>query len=287
MKVKKAIVPAAGLGTRFLPATKSVPKELLPIVDTPTIQYIVEEVHQAGVETVVLVTGKGKTGIVDHFDLNSELQAKLESEGKYDLARLLNEASGLVKIVSTRQQSPRGLGHAVLCAKDIVGNEPFAVLLGDDLVDSEFPCTKQMIDVYNKYGKSVVALMKVSDEDISKFGCAAGTELEPGVLDLNKMVEKPSLEEAPSRYAIVGRYILTPKIFEILERQTPGKGGEIQLTDAMARLMKEEGFIGYLFKGDRYDAGDKFGFIQANIAYALKMPEIKERLLAYMKSIVG
>ncbi len=286
MKVKKAIVPAAGLGTRFLPATKSVPKELLPIVDTPTIQYIVEEVHQAGIETVVLVTGKGKTGIVDHFDLNSELQAKLESEGKYDLARLLNEASGLVKIVSTRQQSPRGLGHAVLCAKDIVGDEPFAVLLGDDLVDAEVPCTKQMIDVYNKYGKSVVALMKVSDEDISKFGCAAGAELEPGVLDLNKMVEKPALEEAPSRYAIVGRYILTPKIFEILERQTPGKGGEIQLTDAMARLMKEEGFVGYLFKGDRYDAGDKFGFIQANIAYALKMPEIKDRLLEYMKSLV-
>ena len=286
MKVKKAIVPAAGLGTRFLPASKSVPKELLPIVDTPTIQYIVEEVHQAGIETVVLVTGKGKTGIVDHFDLNSELQAKLESEGKYDLARLLNEASGLVKIVSTRQQSPRGLGHAVLCAKDIVGDEPFAVLLGDDLVDAEVPCTKQMIDVYNKYGKSVVALMKVSDEDISKFGCAAGAELEPGVLDLNKMVEKPALEEAPSRYAIVGRYILTPKIFEILERQTPGKGGEIQLTDAMARLMKEEGFVGYLFKGDRYDAGDKFGFIQANIAYALKMPEIKDRLLEYMKSLV-
>ena len=287
MKVKKAVVPAAGLGTRFLPATKSVPKELLPIVDTPTIQYIVEEVHEAGIETVVLVTGKGKTGIVDHFDLNSELQAKLESEGKYDLARLLNEASGLVKIVSTRQQSPRGLGHAVLCAKDIVGNEPFAVLLGDDLVDAEVPCTKQMIDVYNKYGKSVVALMKVSDEDISKFGCAAGVELEPGVLDLNKMVEKPALEEAPSRYAIVGRYILTPKIFEILERQTPGKGGEIQLTDAMARLMKEEGFVGYLFKGDRYDAGDKFGFSQANIAYALKMPEIKDRLLSYMKSLVA
>lgn len=285
--VRKAVIPAAGLGTRFLPATKSVPKELLPIVDTPTIQYIVEEVHEAGVETVVLVTGKGKAGIVDHFDLNSDLQAKLESEGKYELARLLNEASGLVKIVSTRQQSPRGLGHAVLCAQDVIGNEPFAVCLGDDLVDSDVPCTKQMIEIYKKYGKSVVALMEVPEEDISKFGVCAGKPLEDRVLELTHMVEKPSREEAPSRLAIVGRYILTPRIFEILDKQTPGKAGEIQLTDAMARLMKEEGFIGYQFKGERYDAGDKFGFIQANIAFGLKKAEIRPRLMEYMKSLVG
>lgn len=285
--VRKAVIPAAGLGTRFLPATKSVPKELLPIVDTPTIQYIVEEVHEAGVETVVLVTGKGKAGIVDHFDLNSDLQAKLESEGKYELARLLNEASGLVKIVSTRQQSPRGLGHAVLCAQDVIGNEPFAVCLGDDLVDSDVPCTKQMIEIYKKYGKSVVALMEVPEEDISKFGVCAGKQLEDRVLELTHMVEKPSREEAPSRLAIVGRYILTPRIFEILDKQTPGKAGEIQLTDAMARLMKEEGFIGYQFKGERYDAGDKFGFIQANIAFGLKKAEIRPRLMEYMKSLVG
>lgn len=285
-EVKKAVIPAAGLGTRFLPATKSVPKELLPIVDTPTIQYIVEEMHEAGVETVVLVTGKGKTGIVDHFDLNLELQAKLESEGKFDLARLLNEQSGLVNVVTTRQQSPRGLGHAVLCAKNIINDEPFVVALGDDLVDSEVPCTKQMIEVYKKYGKSVVALMEVSDEDISKFGVCAGKQLEDRVLDLTTMVEKPSLAEAPSRLAIVGRYILTPRIFEILEKQTPGKGGEIQLTDAMSQLMKEEGFIGYQFKGERYDAGDKFGFVQANIAYGLKNPEIKDKLMEYMGALV-
>lgn len=284
--VRKVVIPAAGLGTRFLPATKSVPKELLPIVDTPTIQYIVEEVHEAGIETVVLVTGKGKAGIVDHFDLNSDLQAKLESEGKYELARLLNEASGLVKIVSTRQQSPRGLGHAVLCAQDVIGNEPFAVCLGDDLVDSEVPCTKQMIEIYKKYGKSVVALMEVPEEDISKFGVCAGKQLEDRVLELTHMVEKPARDEAPSRLAIVGRYILTPRIFEILDKQTPGKAGEIQLTDAMARLMKEEGFIGYQFKGERYDAGDKFGFIQANIAFGLKKAEIRPRLMEYLKTLV-
>lgn len=284
--VRKAVIPAAGLGTRFLPATKSVPKELLPIVDTPTIQYIVEEVHEAGIETLVLVTGKGKTGIVDHFDLNLELQQKLEAEGKFDLANRLNEQADLVKIVSTRQQSPRGLGHAVLCAKDIIGDEPFAVLLGDDLVDHEVPCTKQMMDVFKTYGKSVVALMEVSDEDVPKFGICGGKEIGDRVIEINQMVEKPKLSEAPSKLAIVGRYILTPEIFEILENATPGKGGEIQLTDAMAKLMKSQGFIGYRFKGKRYDAGDKFGFLQANIGYGLKFPDIKPRLLEYMKEVI-
>lgn len=284
--VRKAVIPAAGLGTRFLPATKAVPKELLPIVDVPTIQIIVEEVVNAGIDTVILVTGRGKSSIVDHFDVHAELEKKLENEGKTELATLLKRTSQLVKMVAVRQQTPRGLGDAVLCAKNLIGDEPFVVLLGDDLVDATVPCTKQMIDVYEKYHKSVVALMSVSDDDVPKFGICGGKPLSARELDLNQMVEKPSLKDAPSNLAIVGRYILTPTIFEILEQQEPGKGGEIQLTDAMAKLMKREGFVGYQFQGNRYDAGDKFGFIQANIAFALKRPDIAPRLLEYMKSIV-
>ncbi len=284
--VRKAVIPAAGLGTRFLPATKAVPKELLPIVDVPTIQYIVQEVCDAGIETLVLIAGKGKDAIEDHFDHYPELETKLENEGKTELAACLKKVRSMVQVVSVRQGPPRGLGHAVLCAKDIVGDEPFVVLLGDDLVDSEVPCTKQMIDVYQKYGQSVVALMEVSDEDVPKFGICGGKLLSQRVTQLNAMVEKPRLAEAPSKMAIVGRYILTPRIFEILENQTPGKGNEIQLTDAMAKLMKEEGFLGYQFEGLRYDAGDKFGFLQANIAYALKRPDIGPKLVRYMREVI-
>lgn len=284
--VRKAVIPAAGLGTRFLPATKSVPKELLPIVDIPTIQYIVQEVVDAGIETVVLVTGRGKAAIEDHFDLHLDLQKKLEAEGKLELAERLKETSMMVHMVSVRQQRPLGLGHAVLCAKDIIGNEPFAVLLGDDLVDAQVPCTKQMVEVYNKYKKSVAALMEVSDEDVPKFGICGGKKKEPRVVEVDVMVEKPALKDAPSRTAIVGRYILSPAIFKFLEQANPGKSGEIQLTDAMAKVMKEEGFLGYLFEGKRYDAGDKFGFLQANIAYALKRPDIEPKLMEYMKSLV-
>jgi UTP--glucose-1-phosphate uridylyltransferase len=286
-KVRKAIIPAAGLGTRFLPATKSVPKELLPIVDTPTIQYIVQEVVDAGIEMLVLITGKGKTAIIDHFDLNLELQHKLESEGKKELAQRLNEQTGIIEIVSVRQQSPKGLGHAVLCAKEIIGDEPFVVLLGDDLVDAKVPCTKQMIDVYEKHDKSVVALNPVERDDISKFGICGGVELDSRCLELNKMVEKPKLEEAPSNLAIVGRYILKPKIFEYLQEAKPGKGGEIQLTDAMHKLMLDDGFIGYKFEGERYDAGDKFGFLQANIGYALKHQEVGPKLKEYIKKLAS
>jgi UTP--glucose-1-phosphate uridylyltransferase len=283
--IKFAVIPAAGLGTRFLPATKSVPKELLPIVDTPTIQYIVQEVYDAGIETLVLVTGKGKNAIIDHFDLNEALEEKLRAEGKDDLAARLHEQCGLVKIVTVRQQSPRGLGHAVLCAKEVVGNNPFVVLLGDDLVDAEVPCTKQMIHEFDKHRKSIVALMEVPDKDISKFGICAGKAIDDHALSLSTMVEKPAPGDAPSNLAIVGRYILTPRIFNILEDTIPGKGGEIQLTDAMAILMREEGFIGYKFKGQRFDAGDKFGFIQANIYYALKNPKLKPLLLEYMRQL--
>jgi UTP--glucose-1-phosphate uridylyltransferase len=286
-RVRKAIIPAAGLGTRFLPATKAVPKELLPIVDTPTIQYIVEEVHAAGIETLIIVTGKGKSAIEDHFDLNLELARKLEADGKQELARCLNEQANLVKVVSIRQQQPRGLGHAVLCAKEIIGDEPFAVLLGDDLVDSAVPCTKQMISVYERYHKAVVALMPVDDDDVPKFGICGGTSLSDREIDITAMVEKPKLADAPSNLAIVGRYILTPEIFEILEKTPPGKGGEIQLTDAMNTLRARNGFVGYRFEGRRYDAGDKFGFLQANIAYGLKNPEIAPKLMEYMKQVVA
>ena len=283
--IRKAVIPAAGLGTRFLPATKSVPKELLPIVDMPTIQLIVQEVVDAGIDTVILVTAKGKSKIVDHFDVYPELEDKLEKEGKTDLVDRLRKTCNMVKMVSVRQGEPRGLGHAVLTAKELVGDEPFVVLLGDDLVDAKVPCTKQMIDVYNKYHKSVCALMEVEDVDVPKFGIVGGKEIAPRVLELSKMVEKPKLSEAPSHMAIVGRYLLTPGIFEILENTAPGKGGEIQLTDAMAKLMQKEGFLGYQFEGKRYDAGDKFGFIQANIAYGLKNPEIAPRLMEYMRII--
>jgi UTP--glucose-1-phosphate uridylyltransferase len=285
-KIKKAVIPAAGLGTRFLPATKAVPKELLPIVDRPTIQLIVQEVVDSGIDTVILIAGMGKAAIEDHFDINLDLEKKLESEGKDELAKRLKETNNMARIVSIRQGTPRGLGHAVLCAKDIIGDEPFMVLLGDDLVDSEVPCAKQMIDVYNQYEKSVVALMEVPDEDVSKFGICGGRKIADRITDLNTMVEKPPLSEAPSKKAIVGRYILTPRIFDILEKTAPGKAGEIQLTDAMSKLMQEEGFLGYEFLGNRYDAGDKFGFIQANINYALKHPEVGSKLKSYLKKLV-
>ncbi|RIL08961.1 MAG: UTP--glucose-1-phosphate uridylyltransferase [Proteobacteria bacterium] len=248
---------------------------------------MVQEIVLAGIETVILITGKGKSKIVDHFDVYPELEEKLEKEDKHDLAELLKRTSSMVHIVAVRQGVPRGLGHAVLCAKDVIGDEPFAVLLGDDLVDAEVPCTKQMIDVYDKYGKSVVALMEVSDDDVPKFGIAGGKKTAPRIMELDKMVEKPKLKDAPSKLAIVGRYLLTPRIFSILENTAPGKGGEIQLTDAMAKLMAEEGFLGYEFEGDRYDAGDKFGFMQANIAYAMKRPDIAPKLLDYMRKLVA
>lgn len=285
-KIRKAVIPAAGLGTRFLPATKAVAKELLPIVDVPTIQYMVKEAADAGIETVILITGKGKEAIEDHFDEHADLENKLLREGKEELAAALREANSLVRIVSVRQGTPRGLGHAVLTAKSVVGNEPFAVLLGDDLVDAKVPCIKQMADIYAKYGKSVVAVQEMIEADIPKFGIIGGTAITPSVLELNKMVEKPKLTEAPSNLGIIGRYILTPEIFDVLEKTPPGKGGEIQLTDAMRRVMEQSGFVGYRFEGDRYDAGDKLGFLQANIAYALKRPDIRPGLIKYMKEVL-
>ena len=286
-KIRKAIIPAAGLGTRFLPATKAVPKELLPIVDIPTIQYIVKEAVESGIEDIIFVTGRGKNSILDHFDAYPELEDKLEREGKMDLLHLLRETSTMAKVISVRQQVPRGLGDAVLCAKDLIGDEPFLVLLGDDLVDAATPCSKQMIDVFEKQDKSVVALLRVPDDDVPRFGICGGHPLSERVYNLDTMVEKPNLSEAPSNLAIVGRYILKPSIFKYLEEIELGKGGELQLTDAMARMMRVEGFLGYEFTGERYDAGDKFGFLQAGIAYGLKRRDIAPRLKAYMAKVVG
>lgn len=285
MTVRKAVIPAAGLGTRFLPATKAVPKEMLPIVDIPTIQYIVKEAVDSGIEEIIFITSKGKDAILDHFDTYLEMEQKLEREGKLELLQILKDASRMAKFVSVRQPEPRGLGHAVLCAKDIVGDEPFLVLLGDDLVDANVPCSKQMIDLYKQQNKSVVALMRVNNDDVSKFGICGGHPISERAYNLDTMIEKPSLEEAPSNLAIVGRYILKPTIFEYLESIDPGKGGEIQLTDAMAKMMKVEGFLGYEFIGERYDAGDKFGFLQANIAFGLKRRDLAPKLKAYIKEL--
>lgn len=284
--VRKAVIPAAGMGTRFLPATKSVPKELLPVVDTPTVQLIVEEAVDSGIEQVAFIVGRGKNSILDHFDSHPELEEKLESSGKEDLLKVVKHTSDMVNAVAVRQQHPRGLGHAVLCAKDIVGNEPFAVLLGDDLVDSPDPCLRQMIDVYKKHKKSVVALMRVPDADVPKFGICGGHSICEREYELDTMVEKPAVEDAPSSLAIVGRYILTPSIFKYLEETEPGKGNEIQLTDAMERMMKVEGFIGYEFAGNRYDAGDKLGFLKANIAYGMKKRDLQPELAKFMKEML-
>lgn len=285
MKVTKAIIPAAGLGTRFLPATKAVPKEMLPIVDIPTIQHIVREAAESGITDIIIITGKGKSSIIDHFDLHPDLERKLRDQGEDELADSLVETSSMARVVSIRQQEPRGLGHAVLCAKELIGDEPFAVLLGDDLVDSSVPCAKQMIDVFDKHEKSVVALMRVGNDELSQFGICGGQSVSNRVFELDTMIEKPSSKEAPSNLAIIGRYILKPSIFKYLEGTEPDQEGEIQLTDAMNQMMKAEGFLGYEFTGRRFDAGDKFGFLQANIAFGLKRRDIAPRLKAYLRDL--
>ena len=283
-KIRKAVIPAAGLGTRFLPATKAVPKELLPIVDTPTIQYIVAEAVAAGVRDVVLVTARGKESIVDHFDIAGELEAHLERAGKTELRRQLREIAQMANIVTVRQQEPLGLGHAVLCAKDVVGDEPFVVMLGDDIIDAPVPGAKQLAECYARHGLGTVALMEVPREETSMYGIAAGSAIEPRTLRIDRIVEKPK-KDPPSNLAVIGRYVLPPRIFEILEQLNPGVGGEIQLTDALAVLAREEGLLGHRFEGERYDAGDRLGYLRANIAFALKRPELAGPLKALMKEL--
>ena len=284
MKVKKAIIPAAGLGTRFLPATKAQPKEMLPIVDKPTIQYIIEEAIASGIEEILIITGRNKKCIEDHFDKSVELEMELEKAGKSELLELVRDISDMVDIHYIRQKEPKGLGHAIHCAKTFVGNEPFAVLLGDDVVDSEVPCLKQLIDCYSEYKTTILGVQTVPESETNKYGIVDGIHIEDRVYKVKDLVEKPSVDEAPSNVAILGRYIITPQIFDILENTEPGKGGEIQLTDALKTLISQEAMYAYNFEGRRYDVGDTLGFLQATIEFALKKDELRDRFLDYLKS---
>jgi UTP--glucose-1-phosphate uridylyltransferase len=286
-RVRKAVFPAAGQGTRFLPATKVVPKEMLALVDKPIIQYGVEEAIASGIEHIIFVTSRGKGAMEDHFDLSPELDALLEKRGKTDLLAISRGVASLAKISSVRQSQPLGLGHAVLCAKDLVGDEPFAVILPDDVIEAQAPCLKQMIDVFDERGGSVLATMAIDGPAISAYGVLAGSQdaNNPRIYNCTGMVEKPKLEDAPSNQAIIGRYVLTPAIFGLLEQTAPGAGGEIQLTDGIRALVQQEKVFGYTFEGKRFDAGDKFGMLQATVEFALKRPEFAEKFREYLKSL--
>lgn len=286
MKVRKAIIPAAGLGTRFLPATKAMPKEMLPIVDKPTIQYIVEEAVAAGIEDIIIVTGKGKRAIEDHFDNSFELEANLQEKGKLSLLEEVRRSSLLADIHYIRQKEPKGLGHAVWCARKFIGDEPFAVLLGDDIVDAQKPCLQQLMETYARYQVSILGVQPVPQETVSRYGIVEGVKIEDRITRVHRLVEKPPVNKAPSNIAILGRYILTPRIFEILEKQETGAGGEIQLTDAIATLNEIEAVYAYEFDGIRYDVGEKMGFIQTMIDFALKREDLRGPLLSYFESIV-
>ena len=288
-KIRKAIIPAAGLGTRFLPATKAQPKEMLPIVDKPTIQYIIEEAIASGIEEILIVTGRNKKCIEDHFDKSVELEMELAKNHKDELLELVKDISDMVDIHYIRQKEPRGLGQAIHCAKSFVGDEPIAILLGDDIVytdQSQRPCLKQLIDCYNEYKTSILGVQSVNYENVSKYGIVDGIKIEDRVCKVRGLVEKPSREDAPSNTAILGRYIVTPKIFEILENTKPGKGNEIQLTDALRELIKSEAMYAYNFEGKRYDVGDKLGFLEATVEYALRKPELKDEFIEYLRSVI-
>jgi UTP--glucose-1-phosphate uridylyltransferase len=286
-RVRKAIFPAGGMGTRFLPATKVIPKEMLALVDKPLIQYGVEEAIASGIEHIVIITGRGKGTIEDHFDSSFELDAMLEKSGKHKLLAVSRGVSSLARISYVRQKEPLGLGHAVLCAKELVGDEPFAVILPDDVIKAEVPCLKQMIGVFDEKGGSVLATQTVEGTEISAYGVLAGSPDpdNPRIYDCTGMVEKPKLEDAPSKQAIIGRYVLTPRIFELLEKTTPGAGGEIQLTDGINELVKEEKVFGYNFEGKRFDAGDKLGMLEATVEFALDRDDLGPEFRAYLKGL--
>ncbi|WP_424767272.1 UTP--glucose-1-phosphate uridylyltransferase GalU [Paenibacillus sp. sgz302251] len=286
MKVRKAIIPAAGLGTRFLPATKAMPKEMLPIVDKPTIQYIVEEAIESGIEDIIIVTGKHKRAIEDHFDNSVELEQILMAKHKFELLSEVRKSSDMVDIHYIRQKEPRGLGHAIWCARKFIGNEPFAVLLGDDIISAEKPCIKQMMEKYEQYRTSVIGVQRVEEETVSRYGIVDGTLMEPSFHQVKHLVEKPPQEEAPSNMAIMGRYILSPAIFDILGSISPGAGGEIQLTDAIAALNLSEAVYAYEFEGKRYDVGEKMGFIQTTIEFALQRNDLRYELLDYLSQML-
>ena len=284
-KVRKAVFPAAGLGTRFLPATKASPKEMLPLVDKPLIQYVVEEAVASGIESVIIVTGRAKAPMEDHFDISFELEKLLEGRGKLDLMKEMRAISEMARVSYVRQGEALGLGHAVLQARDLVGDEPFAVMLSDDIIDSETPGLKQLLDVYEKYDAPVLGTMQVAGEAISRFGAIDVDEVEDGVYKIKDMVEKPKFSEAPSDLAIIGRYVLTPDIFDEIEKTTPGAIGEIQITDAMRSLLKKRPFYAVRFKGTRHDAGDKLGFLMATVEFALKREDLAPEFREYLKSL--
>lgn len=287
MKVQKAIIPAAGLGTRFLPATKAQPKEMLPIVDKPTIQYIVEEAVASGIKEIVIIIGRGKRSIEDHFDKSYELEDTLIRKNQLDVLEEIQRLSNLVTIYYVRQKEPLGLGHAILCAKSFIGNEPFAVMLGDDIVESDVPCLKQLINVFEYCNSSVVAVQTVADEEVSKYGIVKpkGVIGIPNLFSIESLVEKPSLQDAPSNYAIIGRYVFRPEIFEKLEALPIVPNVELQLTDAINELNKEQAVFAYSFEGRRYDIGAKIGFLKATIDFALRRDDMRDVVLEYIKEI--
>ena len=285
-KIRKAIIPAAGFGTRFLPATKAQPKEMLPIIDKPTIQYIIEEAIASGIEEILIITGRNKRAIEDHFDRSVELELLLSKQGKDELLHLVQEIAD-IDIHYIRQKEAKGLGHAILCARQFVGNEPFAVMLGDDVVDADSPCLGQLIDKYNEYQGSILGVQEVADDKVSSYGIVSPEMIADDVWRVRDLIEKPAVGEAPSNLAVLGRYIISPKVFDILATQQPGKGGEIQLTDALCTLAKDEPMYAYRFKGRRYDIGDKQGFLEATVEFALKRPELRRGFVQYLADMFG
>ena len=283
--ITKAVFPSAGMGTRFLPATKAIPKEMLPIVDKPLIQYTVEEAKRSGIEEIIIITGMGKNAIEDHFDTSFELEFLLKEKGKTEILKTVREVSDLVHFSYTRQKKPLGLGHAVLCSKRLVGNEPFAVLLGDDIIDSKVPVTKQMLSVFDRYNSSVLAVRRVPKDQTHLYGIIKGEKVAPGVYKVLDLVEKPR-KNAPSNLAIIGRYILTPGVFKAIENTKPGISGEIQLTDALRILLKTETIYAYEFEGERFDAGDKIGWLKANISLGLKRQDLRNELRRFIKKAI-
>jgi UTP--glucose-1-phosphate uridylyltransferase len=287
LKIRKAIIPAAGLGTRFLPATKALPKEMLPIVDKPTIQYIVEEAVASGIEDIIIVTGKGKRAIEDHFDISQELEQNLAEKGKFDLLDKVQYSSSLADIHYIRQKEPKGLGHAVLCARKFIGDEPFAVLLGDDIVQSETPCLRQLMDIHEQTHSSVIGVQSVLESETNRYGIIDPEGQDGRIYQVKNFVEKPKLGTAPSNLAIMGRYILTPEIFTFLEKQETGAGGEIQLTDAIQKLNEIQRVFAYDFEGTRYDVGEKLGFIKTTLEFALQNEELRNEMLEYMEKLLN
>ena len=284
MKVRKAIIPAAGLGTRFLPATKAQPREMLPIVDKPTIQYIIEEAVASGIEEILIITGRNKKSIEDHFDKSIELEMELERAGNQEILEIVRGISDMVDIHYIRQKEPRGLGHAIHCAKSFVGNEPFAVMLGDDVVESKVPCLKQLINCFNEYKTTILGVQTVERENVNRYGIVDVLHIEDRVYKVKRLIEKPAVEEASSNVAILGRYIITPQIFEILENTKPGKGNKIQLTDALEELIRHEAMYAYNFEGKRYDVGDKLGFLQATVEFALNREGLRDSFIEYLNT---